>query len=141
VYAISLWQPWASFISAELKPFETRAWKPPKWLIGKRIAIHAAKKIPDRVDREWAAHHRLSEIPFGAVVCTAILRGAYQMPTEDENFGALVQGSPKLAAIRIDEFGDYSPGRWAWWLTDIERFEPPIPARGSRGFFEWNRDG
>jgi hypothetical protein len=44
MYAISLHQPWASFIAHGLKGFETRSWAPPRWLIGKRIAIHAAKK-------------------------------------------------------------------------------------------------
>ena len=39
-----------------------------------------------------------------------------------------------------DEFpyGDYTPGRWAWLLTDVERLNPEIRlhARGQLGF--WN---
>jgi hypothetical protein len=32
-------------------------------------------------------------------------------------------------------FGDYSPGRFAWILQDIQRLEKPIPYRGAQGLF------
>jgi hypothetical protein len=35
-------------------------------------------------------------------------------------------------------FGDYSPGRWAWLLADIERIEPE-PATGALGLWDWMR--
>lgn len=133
--AISLHQPWASFISIGLKPFETRDWSPPRWLIGKRIAIHAAKKAVAADNREWARRLGCDDLPLGAVVCTAILRGAYQMGVAKR-----VPGSAPLGnSFKVDEFGDYTPGRWVWWLTDIERVEPPIPIRGMQGFWEWQR--
>ena len=44
--AITLWQPWASMVAMGLKQNETRSWAPPKALIGERIAIHAAKRVP-----------------------------------------------------------------------------------------------
>ena len=44
MYAISLWQPYASLIAEGIKVQETRNWAPPKHLIGERIAIHAAKR-------------------------------------------------------------------------------------------------
>ena len=30
-------------------------------------------------------------------------------------------------------YGDYSPGRWAWLLADIEPVDPPVPFRGGQG--------
>jgi hypothetical protein len=36
-------------------------------------------------------------------------------------------------------FGDYSLGRWAWLLADIQRCKP-IPATGSLGLWEWASD-
>lgn len=129
--AISLWQPWASFIANGLKPFETRPWAPPKWLVGKRIAIHAAKRPTSKDDREWAAGLGISDLPFGAIVCTVELRGVFKCHEDS----LLPQLYPP------DEFGDYSPGRWAWHLVDIERFEPPIPALGARGFWDWAGGG
>ena len=38
-------------------------------------------------------------------------------------------------AIVIDEYGDYSAGRWAWRLIDIEILDPPVPARGRQGIW------
>ena len=28
--------------------------------------------------------------------------------------------------------------KFAWPLTDIERFEPPVPARGAQGLWDWH---
>lgn len=134
--AISLHQPWASFIAIGVKPYETRDWPPPQWLIGRRIAIHAAKKAVDADNREWARRHGCDDLPLGAVVCTARLHGAYQIGSRDLLIQS-VPGSARMCGTDEDEFGDYSPGRWMWWLTDIERFYPPIPARGMQGFWNW----
>jgi hypothetical protein len=35
------------------------------------------------------------------------------------------------------EFGDFSPGRFAWELADVVRLPQPIMARGARGLWEW----
>jgi len=45
MYAITLWQPWATAMAAGFKTIETRPWPAPKNLIGQRIAIHAAKRL------------------------------------------------------------------------------------------------
>ena len=44
--AITLWQPWATLVATGLKEYETRSWAPPEDLIGRRLAIHAAKRTP-----------------------------------------------------------------------------------------------
>lgn len=105
--AISLWQPYASLIAVEAKPFETRHWAPPRRLIGKRIAIHAARKIEgessllawkvahgrygDELARKLAAsiegfsradllgNFRGVLLPIGCVVCTAVLDAVFQV--------------------------------------------------------------
>jgi hypothetical protein len=132
MYAISLHQPWASFIAKGIKPFETRGWAPPRWLIGKRIAIHAGSKVRTVMDRQWAVRRGVPGLPLGAIVCTAVLAGAYRMGVAER-----VPGSAPLGnAFRIDEYGDYSPGRWAWWLTEVDQLEPPIATRGAQGFWK-----
>ena len=167
--AISLWQPWASLIACGAKPYETRSWAPPRDLIGKPIAIHAAKKI-DRGAAEFAeeliyGQHKdggfdLAEklggsfdkaeddvlglfghapMPIGCIVCTATLDAAFQL-------GDLAEGTAMPAAkvvrritsrqmpdcftVRIDDFGDYAPGRWAWLLRDVRPLNPPPAAVG-----------
>ena len=42
--ALTIWQPWASLIAMGAKPYEFRGWKPPKSLIGQRLAIHAGAR-------------------------------------------------------------------------------------------------
>ena len=119
--AISLWQPWASFIAIGVKPYETRHWRAPPRFIGQTIAIHAAKRKPERDDIEW--WRRVSgtklDLPLGGFVCTVTLREVLR--AED---------------VPFDEFGDYARGRFAWRLTNPVPIQPIIPAIGRQGF--WN---
>ncbi len=36
-------------------------------------------------------------------------------------------------------FGDYTPGRYAWLLADIQPLPELVPARGALGLWEWVR--
>lgn len=42
--ALTIWQPFATLILIGAKPYEFRGWAPPKWLVGKRMAIHAGAR-------------------------------------------------------------------------------------------------
>lgn len=151
--AITLWQPWASLIAAGVKSVETRSWAPPENVIGRRIAIHAAARrvenhlnleTIDALEDEFGGHW-FQDIPRAAVVCTALLTGAYQVLTgrQDDigcvDLGARVPGSyPDLCGIQTDAFGDYRQARWLWRLENIEPVNPPIPAKGKQGFWDWS---
>jgi hypothetical protein len=121
--AITLWQPYACLIEIKAKIWETRGKPPPKRLIGKRVAIHAAARKMRESDFERKQFEAMTEafgrctwfhdLPLGAVVCTAIIAGA--MPAQ---------------SVPPDHFGDYSPGRWAWLLKDVRPLEPHVPAKG-----------
>lgn len=37
-------------------------------------------------------------------------------------------------------FGDFTPGRYAWLLADVEALAEPVPARGRQGLWEWERN-
>src|SRR5580658_8419029 len=96
---ISLWQPWASLIAAGAKPFETRHWRPHVCQIGHRIAIHAAKRQPtsdDVVEMDRLVNSvlgpgwwRQGALPYGAVICTAILDGVYQVKSHSADLANL----------------------------------------------------
>lgn len=151
--ANTLWQPWASLVAVKRKDIETRHWAPRANLIGQRIAIHAAARKPvvdldlcvlDAMEDEFGGHWFM-DIPRGAVVCTAILDGAYQVATgrrgEDGmlvDVGNKVLGSPDICALRVDDFGDFRQGRWLWHLICIETVAPPIQVRGAQGFWNWS---
>lgn len=63
-------------------------------------------------------------LPLSSVLGTAILGEPTKNPVVDGYH--LVADSDRTDHLN-----------WGWPLTDIERFEPPVPARGMQGFFEW----
>lgn len=143
--AISIWQPHASLIICGAKPFETRHWAAPKWILGQRVAIHASKSTDDLLElrdyiqdrREFgdaevinsyeamwealksAGFANLNELPLGAIIGTAILSECIR--SEDLKDPG--------------HFGNFAPGRFAWRMTDVIALAEPIPFRGQQGFF------
>lgn len=123
--AISLWQPWASAIALGVKRVETRHWSTN---YTGPLLIHAAKRWT-KAEREFAAAEytlgRLPKrIPLGALVATCTLMGCRL--TEDV--------AHQLGSIER-MYGDYTPGRFAWFLADIQPLPEPIEYSGHQGFF------
>ncbi len=136
--AISLHQPWASLLATGIKPHETRSWRPPKQLIGERIAIQAAKRPPRRSEfsselmavviaqvdglRQLVRHYPGAGIsfdpdgslPLGAVIATVRLTGWLRIDGNDWSG----QGS-----------GLAIPGRWPATRLGVSRCPP------NRGLF------
>lgn len=132
-HVITLWQPWASLIFAGYKRFETRSFRYPKFLAGQEIAIHAAAKFPAlrHIGKElheicydaFGCSYNYS-LPLGKVIGTVRLAGCYLT-----SLAAQCQSQDELVC------GDWSAGRYAWALTDVEPFERPIVAKGKRGWW------
>lgn len=116
-------------------------------LIGATIAIHAAKKLDS--DMAGTVDSIIgSTLPAGCIVCTARLDAAFRLGNLAEGTAVPAasvverltsRNMPECFTVRIDRFGDYSPGRWAWLLRDVVALTPPVPAVGRQGFFEWTR--
>lgn len=135
--ALSLWQPWATLIVDGDKRFETRSWgtdyRGP-------IAIHAAKtkKGWEDLDEELllllgAKSSPIRDAPnpddfaHGCVVAICDLTDC--LPMRD---GMIAKQA------RIERLvGGWMPGRWAWQLENVRRVQPPIPASGRQGLWEW----
>ena len=155
MYAITLHQPWATLITLGVKTVETRFWPAPERLLGQTFAIHAGKRVVRRpgecIERELRA--QLGEewnraIPAGAVLATATLAGMARVEYVDPMTGhAVHNGRTEMgcAAGRrrtlIDPWGDFSLGRWLWFLTDVEALQEPVPAVGRQGFWRWTENG
>ena len=84
-------------------------------------------------------------MPIGCVVCTARLDAAFQLGERAEGTAVearkvvrrlISRQMPDCFTVRLDEFGDYAPGRWAWLLRDVKPLMPPPPAPGRQGFFD-----
>ena len=148
--ALTLHQPWASLIACGLKTIETRDWPPPRRLIGQRIAIHAGRKrevsgnlhpeslraVLDLFGNGWGGR-----IPLGAIVATALLEDARQVGFQ-RYAGRVLASSPSHTGwVEPDPHGDFSTGRWLWFLTDVEPCNPPVPAVGHQGLWDWKPNG
>jgi len=125
VKAISLWQPWASAIALGIKSVETRHWAT---RYTGPIAIHAAKRWTT-AEREFAAVERAlgrlpARLPLGAIVATARLMGCRFTHDVRHQLGTIER-----------LYGDYSDGRYAWFLTDVVALDEPIGYRGAQGLF------
>ena len=128
--ALTVLAPWAYAIAHLGKPVENRGWRPPRWLIGQRFAVHAGATWKD--DDAWDVIDTAPDdvqIPDdfahqprtrGAVVCTAI-----------------------LARVRhIDDISEaertpWHKGPWCWEMADVQEVTPPAPAKGRLGLWDW----
>jgi hypothetical protein len=144
--ALTIWQPWASLIMAGAKPVEWRGWACPRWIVGQRIAIHAGSR-PARRDEIADIIARIDDAETSLIadvarpLLTRVHSGAWPLSSV---LGTAIIGTPIPVVAWLME---HAPGfldsnrvdhsKFAWPLTDIERFEPPIPARGAQGFWNW----
>ena len=130
---ITLTQPWASLVALGAKRIETRSWTTS---YRGPLYIHAAKGFPEDA-RELCfeepfrtALGRLSpaDLPRGAVLASAYLK--HVLPVK------VAQSCYPLSEMER-EFGDFSSGRFAWFLEDVVALAKPIPAKGSLGLWEY----
>lgn len=142
--AITLWQPWASLVAIGAKQIETRSWATP---YRGTLAIHAALKFPDEAKALVATQPFLSslekitpnsegfrDLPRGVIVAVCELVQCLSIPTMR---GRYPFNHPKLDTIALlppdspeYDFGDYTPGRFAWMLAQVRVLHEPIPCRG-----------
>jgi hypothetical protein len=152
MFALTVYQPWASLIAAGGKPVEWRGWPAPAFVIGKRIAIHASARPAKRGElaellydmRDGARatslivdiarplverwHTVPTSLPLATMLCTVILG----QPIRAEDW-ARANGMTPSDSDRIDH------QRWAWPLSEIELLTPMVPAIGKQGFWVWSQ--
>ena len=117
----------------------------------------------------FAYRHILSnrlDLPLGVVVATCTLADVvpiedldapiaeietldcgvviYRRPVEDPDQYLLHTNRFEHPPIDTDvsdqlPFGDFTPGRFAWLLTDITPCEP-VPAKGRQGLWDWDHE-
>jgi hypothetical protein len=134
VLALTLTQPWASLVACGAKNWETRSWSTN---YRGPLAIHAAAGLAPIHGmaglRRWLRRHpeaaRLlsaaEELPRGAILATCRLVDV--IPTSCVMPARL----PKLEWM----LGDYTPGRFAWRLEDVEALAEPISCAGRLGLW------
>jgi activating signal cointegrator 1 len=129
VKALSLHQPWATLIACGAKQIETRSWTTQHRGL---VAIHATQQSP-RAAMECALQEP----------CLGALRAAGFDTPEELPRGCVVALCRLVACTAISQpppypesaFGEYTPGRFAWYLDDIWSLPRPLPARGAQGLW------
>lgn len=132
MYALTLWQPYATFIALGIKEFETRSWgtnyRGP-------LLIHAAKRplgiYEKLLIKNLSEKFRpigdlllpISEYPLGAIVCKANVVDC--LPT--------ITFTPPNNLEQM--VGGWSEGRYAWKFEDVQTLNIP-DISGKQGF--WN---
>jgi hypothetical protein len=130
---ISVWQPWASLIAAGAKRYETRSWRPPASLIGRRLAICSSRTEEGLfASAQDQAFSRLclrrlgrAPLPMGTVVAIVTVAG----------FIGTVSSAARRIGARERLVGNWSPDRYAWRLEDVRALATPVPVSGSQRFF------
>lgn len=148
---LTLTQPWATLVAIGAKRIETRGWETS---YRGPLAIHAGKNlgpvggktglrqiISQRIFGEALIAGGVrweTDLPLGAIV--AVARLAYVVPTVAVENGAHPGfGKPDSTWPLSDQeraFGDYSPGRYAWLLADVQRLEAPVVCTGRLGLWD-----
>ncbi len=160
--AISLQQPWATLVAIGAKRIETRSWATK---FRGQLAIHASKSYPKQnQDLFWKTPFKLAltkpgkyniyisplELPLGLVVATCRLVNCFKIhvtrPEKRDGeivMTAFLEAGNSLIEVSGNElvFGDYTPGRYAWILEDVNPLPEPVPARGKLGLWEWEPEG
>jgi hypothetical protein len=123
IRGLSLWQPWAWAITAEIpnpKRTENRHKPPPRWLVGGYVALHAALKVD---------HGAIAELRREGIDCPLVgglVRGAVTGV-------ARVVGWVQPSIEPVNRW--HNPERWGWQLDDVVRFHEPITATGCQGLW------
>jgi hypothetical protein len=132
VKAISLLQPWASLVVMGYKKFETRSWNTQ---YRGRLLIHASARR-DATGKSLCTVNEFFNARIGG------LTGFYGLP-----LGAIIGEVTLVSTLRTERpfllsdeehaFGDYSPGRWMWELSDPLCYDKPIPWKGGLSLWEY----
>ncbi len=146
--ALSIKQPWAWLICYGCKDIENRNWrigrKPipgSRWAnftleLPARIYVHAAKQF-DHAGLAWLTDNNetrpMLEVEYGNG--RDPYYGLMEQEISDYPVGAII-GEVDIVACVTESKSLWFTGRYGFVLANPVRYEKPIRARGSLGFFE-----
>jgi hypothetical protein len=119
--AISLWEPWASFMAMGAK----KKSPPPAEL------LHWLRRYKQEFGVYGSTGYDVFDaLPFGHAVCVVEVYDCVE--TDAYAAGDVFASASYLEAC----LGDYSVGRFVWRTRNLRRFDKPFPVKGSQGFFD-----
>lgn len=149
----SLYQPWATLTAIRAKKIETRGWQTK---YRGPLAIHASleKKYIDLRSKHYICdmepfYSVLMEatqkegvcvpwykiLPRGVVIAICDLEDC--VPIEDDPPYIIKNEEPNFISDQEKAFGNYTLGRFMWFLENVRELKHPIPAKGARLLWDW----
>lgn len=154
--AVTVYQPFASFLAYLAKLHETRGWATNYRGI---IAIHAGKRWSKRMSnltqdgtpygcvmREFGIEHLhlghvLAIAHLSNVMTSEQVLGEFlpdeKIPWFDRDVLSLAEIVENKDHKREMILGDYSRGSYSWVMSHATRFDEPIPATGFQRIWKW----
>lgn len=128
MHALSLLQPYASLVATGVKKIETRSWGTKHrgpLLIHASLGKEAMLELPPDLEELMISYlHKAGvygALPRGVILAVVRLADVRPIPAE----------------FKVPEpersFGDFTPGRFAWFMEELHPLPAPIPCRGSLG--------
>jgi hypothetical protein len=138
---LTIRQPWASLIALGEKHIETRSWRTN---YRGELLIHAGKSInkescmyePIKSVLEKHGYDNYENLPIGMIIAKCELVDCQKIIELDDMCGAITEGNLSVDGNEY-LFGDFTPGRYAWILNNIEILKKPIPAKGQLSLWEY----
>lgn len=123
---LSITEPWATLIMEKQKYIETRSWKTN---YRGELYIHASMTKIKKNEKYYRLLELIKnkDLNYGNIICKCKLIDCVYM---DEKFIQKIKNNPQEYLC-----GEYSLGRYAWILDDIEIIQP-IAAKGKLGLWE-----
>lgn len=131
--AISLWEPWATFIRLKFKKNETRPWY-----------THYRGDLLICAAKAGLSKHDLNDYMRFFEDCFKKFHLGIPLEISDLHFGQAVAVVELVDCVKTDGFaitalesymGNYAPDRYAWKFDNIRPIEP-FPVKGKQGFFD-----
>lgn len=131
IRVITIQEPWASLIGEKIKIIETRSWPCKQY---GELYIHAglSKISKSNTKATEAAALLKGELHYGSIFAKCTLSDCVLIT---EEFTQKIKESDPNCFL----CGNFTPGRYAWMLTDIEPVEPII-TKGKLGIWYYNKD-
>lgn len=149
--ALTVWEPWATFLVKGPKRYETRTWRTSH---RGPLAIHAAKRLdPDVMERCFGAAALEDDVDVlsprawpDTRLCQILGGHGIYMPDGFHPGHVLgvvelvdVYPAPEAPRNMVERhLGDFGEGRFAWQVRRVLELDEPLPARGQQGLWRWD---
>ena len=134
MYALTLWEPWATLLAKGIKEIETRSWHPHRNMkLPQTILIHAASRPVKPLELRLLYEELelnppdIKSFSLSAIIGAVCFDNYFLMTQE------IIEQVEETSDTEI-ACGLWAPGRWGWNCSNPILFDQPIPCKGQQLF-------